>query len=97
MILFLKIPGTLYLIIDNAAMAIYHFPMARIARVAVPGLPHHITQRGLGLRRECAKTGKLDTRFHRWLLDAQDFRNIGDYGIGAHVSKDDANLVCDWA
>ena len=47
--------------------------------------------------REYAKTGKLDTKYHRWLIDAQDFRNIGDYGIDAHVSLDDAQLVCNWA
>ncbi len=40
------IPGTQYLIIDNAAMKICYFPMARIARVVVPELAHHITQRG---------------------------------------------------
>ena len=38
-----------------------------------------------------------DTKYHRWLIDAQDFRNIGDYGIDAHVSLDDAQLVCNWA
>jgi uncharacterized protein (UPF0332 family) len=47
--------------------------------------------------REYAKTGKMDSKFHQWLIDAQDFRNIGDYGIEAHVSKDDANSVCEWA
>jgi uncharacterized protein (UPF0332 family) len=29
-----------------------------------------------------AKTGILDAKFHRYLLDAQDVRNIGDYSIG---------------
>ena len=33
-----------------------------------------------------AKVGRLDNRFHRYLLDAQDTRNIGDYGIGPGVS-----------
>ena len=47
--------------------------------------------------REYAKAGKLDSKFHRWLIDAQDFRNIGDYGLEAHITKDDVNLVCDWA
>ena len=47
--------------------------------------------------REYAKTGELDSKFHRWLLDAQDFRNIGDYGVDAHISEDDANMVCEWA
>ena len=47
--------------------------------------------------REFAKTGKLDAKYHRWLIDAQDLRNVGDYGIDAYVSEDDANMVCDWA
>ena len=47
--------------------------------------------------REFAKTEKMDSKFHRWLIDAQDFRNIGDYGVESHVSEDDANIVCDWA
>ena len=47
--------------------------------------------------RAYAKTGIMDSNFHRWLIDAQDFRNIGDYGVEAHVSRDDANSVCDWA
>jgi len=47
--------------------------------------------------REYAKSGRLDPKFHRWLIDAQDFRNIGDYGIEASVSDDQANLVCEWA
>ena len=36
--------------------------------------------------KEFAKTGDLDTRFHRWLLDAQDIRNVGDYSIGEEIS-----------
>ena len=47
--------------------------------------------------REYVKTGIMDSKFHRWLIDAQDFRNIGDYGIEAHVSEDDANSICEWA
>jgi hypothetical protein len=39
----------------------------------------------------------MDSKFHRWLIDAQDFRNIGDYGIDPHISGGDANAVCDWA
>jgi uncharacterized protein (UPF0332 family) len=46
---------------------------------------------------EYAKTGKMDSKFHRWLIDAQDFRNIGDYGIEAHISEDDAISACEWA
>lgn len=47
--------------------------------------------------REYAKPGQLDAKFHQWLIAAQDFRNIGDYGIEAHVSRSDAESVCSWA
>ncbi len=47
--------------------------------------------------REYTKAGKLDPKFHRWLLDAQDLRNIGDYSIEEHVSKEQAEAACGWA
>ena len=47
--------------------------------------------------REYAKSGRLDPKFHQWLVAAQNYRNIGDYGIEAHVSRGDAELVCIWA
>ncbi|MBI2567874.1 MAG: HEPN domain-containing protein [Candidatus Schekmanbacteria bacterium] len=37
---------------------------------------------------EFAKTGKLDVKFHRWLIDGQDIRNVGDYGVGTEVSRE---------
>ena len=36
--------------------------------------------------REFAKTGTLDPQLHRYLLDAQDLRNVGDYGIERPIS-----------
>jgi uncharacterized protein (UPF0332 family) len=36
--------------------------------------------------REYAKTAVLDPKFHRYLIDAQDFRNLGDYAIGPGVT-----------
>src|SRR5262252_7544861 len=42
--------------------------MARIARVVVPGLPHHVTQRGN--RREPVFYGADDYRFYRRLVAA---------------------------
>lgn len=47
--------------------------------------------------REYAKTGVLDPNFHRRLLDAHRLRNLGDYGIEAHVPKEKAEAVCTWA
>jgi len=49
--------------------------------------------------REFAKTGRLDSKYHRWLIDAQDLRNIGDYGVDSQgqVPKEYAETACDWA
>ncbi len=47
--------------------------------------------------REFAKAGRLDGKFHRWLLDAQDFRNVGDYGVDATITLEQAAQVCAWA
>lgn len=39
-----------------------------------------------------AKTGRAPVEFHRYLIDAQDSRNQGDYDPLARLSKDDAEL-----
>jgi len=44
-----------------------------------------------------AKTGILDPKFHRWLIDAFDTRLIGDYGFTAVISKDDVTSMIDQA
>lgn len=36
-----------------------------------------------------AKSGLVDSKFHRWLLDAFDKRIQGDYGVEAVVTPDD--------
>jgi uncharacterized protein (UPF0332 family) len=35
--------------------------------------------------KEFARHKTLDPQFHRYFMDAQDTRQIGDYGIDAHV------------
>ncbi|GIX50692.1 MAG: UPF0332 protein [Limisphaera sp.] len=44
--------------------------------------------------REYAKPGKLDPKFHRWLIAAQNYRNVATTGSEAHVSDADAEAVC---
>ena len=46
--------------------------------------------------KEFSKTGALDARLHRQLIDAQDFRNLGDYGIGPQISAVQAADVLHW-
>lgn len=47
--------------------------------------------------REFARIERLDAKFHRWIIDAQDLRNIGDYGLGAAISPEQATQICEWA
>ena len=47
--------------------------------------------------KEFALTGRMDRKFHRYLLDAQDSRNLGDYGIGQGVSDEQVQDSLQWA
>jgi uncharacterized protein (UPF0332 family) len=46
--------------------------------------------------REFAKTGAIDSKYHRYLIDAQDFRNLGDYDIGASVTPEQVDAIFMW-
>lgn len=39
------------------------------------------------------KTGLLDSKFHRWLLDAFDKRVQGDYGVEAAITQEDVEQL----
>ena len=39
------------------------------------------------------KTGLLDGKYHRWLLEAFSKRITGDYGIVADLTSEDASLL----
>jgi uncharacterized protein (UPF0332 family) len=47
--------------------------------------------------KEFARHKFLDPKFHRYLIDAQEARQIGDYGIETHVPKSDAAETIQWA
>ena len=44
-----------------------------------------------------AKAGLLDSKFHRWLLNASDKRIQADYGVDALLSGEDVELVLEQA
>jgi uncharacterized protein (UPF0332 family) len=50
-----------------------------------------------GFGKTFAKTQRLDPRFHRYLIDAQDLRNLGDYGVGTGVSRAQLAELLAWA
>ena len=42
-----------------------------------------------------AKTGELDTKFHRWLIDAFNRRLLGDYDVDSNFSSEDVKELID--
>ena len=80
---------------SRAYYAMFYIAEAMLLQLGLSYSKHSAVISAFG--REYTKTGIMDPKFHRRLIDAQDFRNIGDYGIDAHISEDDANSVCDWA
>jgi len=47
--------------------------------------------------KEFAKTKLLDPEFHRLLMEAQDTRNIGDYGMIGEVEESEAQEIINWS
>jgi uncharacterized protein (UPF0332 family) len=39
-----------------------------------------------------AKSGRIPSQFHRYLIEAGDSRNVGDYDSGSGLSKEDVEL-----
>ena len=40
--------------------------------------------------RKFAKTGEMDSKYHRWFIDAQRLRTTSDYAIGWELSPEQA-------
>jgi uncharacterized protein (UPF0332 family) len=47
--------------------------------------------------KEFVKTKIIDAKFHRYLIDAQDLRNVGDYGVGKKITNEQAQEILQWA
>jgi uncharacterized protein (UPF0332 family) len=47
--------------------------------------------------KEFAKMGILNPKFHHYLMEAQDRRNIGDYSILAQVTAEQVREMLAWA
>lgn len=76
---------------DFAASRAY-YAMFYIAEALLNEKELHYRKHGgvhAGFGEQYAKTGLLDSKFHRWLLDAFDRRIQSDYGIDALLANDD--------
>lgn len=80
---------------SRAYYAMFYVAEALLANLWESYRSHAAVIAGFG--RLYAKTGKIDPKFHQWLIAAQNLRNIADYGVEAHVSAEQAGLACDWA
>ncbi|MCZ7627288.1 MAG: DNA-binding protein [Candidatus Methylomirabilota bacterium] len=80
---------------SRAYYAMFYVAEALLAIMGQSYRKHSAVITAFGL--EYAKQAKLDAKFHQYLIAAQNYRNVGDYGIEAHVSKADAESVCAWA
>lgn len=47
--------------------------------------------------KEFAKTGVLSPKFHHYLMESQDRRNIGDYSVLAEVDPEQVREMLAWA
>jgi uncharacterized protein (UPF0332 family) len=47
--------------------------------------------------KEFAKTGVLNPKFHHYMMESQDRRNIGDYSVLAEVTPEQVREMLTWA
>jgi uncharacterized protein (UPF0332 family) len=73
---------------SRAYYALFYVAEALLASLGESYSSHSAVIAAFG--RVYAKSGKLNPQFHQRLISAQNFRNIGDYGVEAHVSREDA-------
>lgn len=80
---------------SRAYYAMFYTAEALLAKLNQAYSSHAAVQAAFG--REFSKTNRFDSKFHRWLLDAQDMRNLGDYGALQHVAPQEAKEMCQHA
>lgn len=72
-----------------------YYTMFYIAQAFLLGLDLSFSKHSAvisGFGREFISTNKIDSKFHRYLIDAQNIRNIGDYDTVTEVSKEEAGV-----
>mgnify|MGYP003548509524 CR=1 FL=1 len=47
--------------------------------------------------KEFARTGALNPKYHHYLIESQDRRNIGDYSLVAEVTEEQSHEMLEWA
>jgi uncharacterized protein (UPF0332 family) len=92
--LLLRQQGYLNFAASRAYYAMFYVAEAMLASRGQSHSSHGAVLSAFG--REFAKPGRMDPKFHRWLIDAQDLRNTGDYGVGVGITAEQTAQVCAW-
>lgn len=74
--------------------AMFHAAQALLFKKGLSFSSHSAVIAAFG--KEFAKTGELDPMYHQYLILSQAERNLGDYAIGRHVTKEDAEKLISW-
>jgi uncharacterized protein (UPF0332 family) len=79
---------------SRAYYALFYLAEALLLAEGLAFSSHSAVIAGFG--KTFARTGRLDPRFHRFLIDAQDLRALGDYGVGTGVSQEQLKDLLSW-
>ena len=80
---------------SRAYYAMFYVAEALLLQKGLSFSSHSAVMANFG--KEYARTGTLHPRFHQYLIKAQDRRNIGDYAIGTHLTKEEVREMLVWA
>lgn len=81
--------------VDFAASRAYYTAEALLLSRGLSFSSHSAVIANFG--KEFAKTGTLNPKFHHYLTESQDRRNIGDYSVLAEVTKEEVREMLSWA
>jgi uncharacterized protein (UPF0332 family) len=74
----------------KAYYAMFYAAQALLKENGIQRVKHSAVQAAFG--QHLVKTGKVDEKFHRMLIDARETRELADYTVGEEVSAETALL-----
>jgi uncharacterized protein (UPF0332 family) len=80
---------------SRAYYAMFYVAQALLLSKGLSFSSHSAVIAGFG--KEFAKSNIMNPDFHRYLLEAQDRRNLGDYGMLGALTREEVQEVFDWS
>lgn len=76
--------------VSRTYYAMFYIAQAFLLKLNLSYSKHSAVISGFG--KEFILNNKIDSKFHRYLIDAQNIRNIGDYDTIAEISQEEASI-----